>query len=89
MKFDIVTGVYKIICRHQRRTVTSELRNGVPYNVGHLDASVSSFDHCLVLSKWYVRNFLYNNKSTVTTHVNTLKEWNIISFITLYQYQIY
>ena len=56
MTFDLVTGAYKIICRHQRRTVTSELRNGVPYNVGHLDTSVSSFDYCLVLSKWYVRN---------------------------------
>ena len=56
MKFDIVTGVYKVICRHQQRTVTSELRNGVPYNVDNLDASVSSFDHCLVLSKWYVRH---------------------------------
>ena len=56
MKFDLVTGVYKIICRHQQRTVTSELWDGVPYNVGHLDASVSNFDHCLVLSKRYVRN---------------------------------
>ena len=56
MKCDLVTGVYKTICRHQQRTVTSELRNGVPYNVGHLDDSVSSFDHYLVLSKWYVRN---------------------------------
>jgi hypothetical protein len=34
MKFDLVTGVYKIICRHQQRTVISELRNGVPYKPG-------------------------------------------------------
>ena len=56
MKFDLVADVNTIICRHQQRTVISELRNGVPYNVGHLDTSVSSFDHCLVLSKWYVRH---------------------------------
>ena len=56
MKFDLVTGVYKIICRHQQRTVPSELRNGDPYHVDYLDTSVSSFDQCLVLSKWYVRH---------------------------------
>jgi hypothetical protein len=28
---------------------------------------------------------LSNKKSTVTTHVNSLKEWNMISFITLCQ----
>jgi hypothetical protein len=27
-----------------------------PYNVDHLDTSVSSFDHYLALSKWYVRH---------------------------------
>jgi hypothetical protein len=43
MKFDLVTGVHKIIYRHQHRPVTSELRNGVPYNVDHLDTEIKQW----------------------------------------------